>query len=187
MEIVKLKNSKNLKYEQTIAYIYSAIVNGILIKKDKSDTLNAKKKKHLPSRNTILIAFNKLKNRGIIRLILDSKYCVSFIDVKLELKLFVLFDKLNDFKEDLYNTFLIRLGQQIKVAICIHQFKIEAIRKLINDPIVNYSSSEIIPENLESTIVTLQNSPYNKGPILNQIRQELKKYFAITKILKIYL
>lgn len=180
MEIVKLnKDSKTPKYKQIIASIEAAIVKGDLQKGDKLPSLNSIKNRHSLSRDTVLTAFNELKNRGIINSVVGKGYYVSSVDVKLEQKIFVLFDELNSFKEDLYNAFLNGLGSHVAVEIYFHHFNIRVFNKLINDNIGNYSSYVIMPANLENTKEAIQNLPSDKVYILDQIQEELEEYPAI--------
>jgi DNA-binding transcriptional regulator YhcF (GntR family) len=178
--IVKLKKeSKTPKYRQIIASIENAIVKGDLQKGDKLPSLNVIKNKHSLSRDTVLTAFNDLKNRGIINSVVGKGYYVSSVDVKLQQKIFVLFDELNSFKEDLYNAFLTNLGSHIEVEIYFHHFNINIFNKLINDNIGNYSSYVIMPANLKNTQDSIKNLPKDKVFILDQIHEDLNEYPAV--------
>jgi len=180
MEIVKLKKqSKTPKYRQIIASIENAIVKGDLQKGDKLPSLNVIKNKHSLSRDTVLTAFNDLKNRGIINSVVGKGFYVSSVDVKLQQKIFVLFDELNSFKEDLYNAFLSNLGSHIDVEIYFHHFNINVFNKLINENAGNYSSYVIMPANLKNTHNSIQNLPKDKVFILDQIHEDLTGYPAI--------
>jgi DNA-binding transcriptional regulator YhcF (GntR family) len=180
VQIVKLnKDSKTPKYKQIIASIESAIVKGDLQKGDKLPSLNAIKNRHSLSRDTVLTAFNELKNRGIINSVVGKGYYVSSVDVKLQQKIFVLFDELNSFKEDLYNAFLNSLGNHVEVEIYFHHFNIHVFNKLIKDNIGNYSAYVIMPANLENTKAAIQNLPSDKVYILDQFQEELGEYPAI--------
>ena len=180
MAIVKLKKeSKTPKYKQIIASIENAIVKGDLQKGDRLPSLNSIKNKHSLSRDTVLTAFNDLKNRGIINSVVGKGFYVSSVDVKLQQKIFVLFDELNSFKEDLYNAFLNDLGKDAEVEIYFHHFNIDVFNKLINDNIGNYSSYVIMPANLKNTHISIKNLPQDKVFILDQIHKDLKGYPAV--------
>lgn len=67
MKIVSLKkDSRTPKYKQIVVAIENAIVDGLLKKGDKLPSLNVIKNENSLSRDTVLTAFNELKNRGII-------------------------------------------------------------------------------------------------------------------------
>ena len=78
MEIAPLQKDSGIpKYKQIVGAIEDAIVEGVLKKGDKLPSLNAIKNKHSLSRDTVLTAFNELKNRGIIHSVVGKGYYVS--------------------------------------------------------------------------------------------------------------
>ena len=180
MEIAPLqKNSGVPKYKQIVAAIEDAIVEGVLKKGDKLPSLNTIKNKHSVSRDTVLTAFNELKNRGIIHSVVGKGYYVSTEKINVQQKIFLLFDELNSFKEDLYNSFLQNLGDNIQVDIFFHHFNKDIFNKLITDNIGNYSYYVIMPANLEETEKIIDNIPKEKIYILDQVHEGLEKYSAI--------
>lgn len=180
MEIVLKNNNSGLpKYKQIIASIEEAIAKGVLLKGDKLPSLNAIRDKHKLSRDTVLTAFNELKNRGIIHSVVGKGYYVSSENVKIKQKVFLLFDELNSFKEDLYNSFLDNLGDNIQVDIFFHHFNQDIFKKLINDSVGNYSYYIIMPANLKEPEKTIKNLPTDKVYILDQTHENLNKYPAI--------
>ena len=105
--MIKIKKEIALpKYKQIIKSIEDAIQSGDLKKGDQLPSINVIKNDHKLSRDTVLNAFNDLKNRGIIQSVVGKGYYVSSENVNVTQKIFLLFDELNSFKEDLYNTFL---------------------------------------------------------------------------------
>ena len=180
MSIVSIKdNSGKPKYKQIIASIEEAIVTGRLKKGDKLPSLNSIKIKHKVSRDTVNTAFNELKNRGIIQSVAGKGFYVASEDVMVNQKIFLLFDELNSFKEDLYNSFLANLGDHIQVDIFFHHFNSSIFRKLIYDNIGDYSYFVIMPANLENTDQVIDKLPSDKVFILDQTHSELSNYPAI--------
>ncbi|PQJ80967.1 transcriptional regulator [Polaribacter porphyrae] len=181
--IVKItihKNNTHIpKYKQIINLIEKAIKKGELKKGDKLPSLNNIKDTNSLSRDTVLTAFNELKNRGIIHSVVGKGYFVTTEDINVKQKIFLLFDELNSFKEDLYNSFLQNLGDNIQVDIFFHHFNNDIFDKLINDNIGNYSYYVIMPANLNGTEKSIQNLPEDKVYILDQIHKGLSKYPAI--------
>lgn len=179
MKILSLKKSGVPKYKQIVSSIEDAIVSGVLKKGDKLPSLNVLKERHKLSRDTVLTAFNELKNRGIIHSIVGKGYFVNSEDIIIEKKIFLLFDELNSFKEDLYNSFLENLGDNVQVDIFFHHFNIDVFNKLINDNIGNYSNYVIMPANLTKVKDAIKNLPKDKVYILDQDHTELKEYPVI--------
>lgn len=180
MEIVSLnKKSRKPKYKQIVASIEDAIVSGLLRKGDKLPSLNEIKTKHSLSRDTVITAFNELKNRGIIDTVVGKGCYVSTENIKVKQKVFLLFDELNSFKEDLYNSFIHNLDENVQVDIFFHHFNPTIFSKLINDSIGSYSCYIIMPANLKNTHLDINNLPKDKVYILDQIHPELSQYATI--------
>jgi len=178
--MIKIKSKIGIPiYRQIISSIEEDIESGTLKKGDQLPSINKIKNDHRLSRDTVLMAFNDLKNRGIIKSVIGKGYYVSNEDVKVLQKIFLFFDELNAFKEDLLNAFLENLGNNIQVDIFFHHFNKEIFSKLIYDNIGNYNYYVIMPANLEGTGFDIQNLPINKVYILDQIHDDLFKYSAI--------
>ena len=123
MSIVSVKEKVGIpKYKQIVTSIEHAINNGDLKKGDLLPSINNLRDQHALSRDTVLSAFNELKTRGIIHSVVGKGYYVSTTSVKIAQKIFLLFDELNSFKEDLYNSFLNNLDDDIQVDIFFHHF-----------------------------------------------------------------
>ena len=177
--LVLEKNPGIPKYKQIVNSVEKAIVAGLLKKGDKLPSLNTIKNEHNLSRDTVLSAFNKLKNRGIIHSVVGKGYYVSTEDIIVTQKIFLLFDELNSFKEDLYNSFLQNLGNNVQVDIFFHHFNSDVFTKVINDNIGNYTSYVIMPANLKGTEKAIQNLPKENVYILDQIHKGLSQYPGI--------
>lgn len=167
------------KYKQIINSIEDAIISGTLQKGDQIPSINSIKDEHSLSRDTVLTAFNELKNRGIIHSVVGKGYYVSSENVNVTQKIFLLFDELNSFKEDLYNSFLEHLGENIQVDIFFHHFNENLFSKLIFDNVGDYNYYAIMPANLKNTNNAIQNLPQEKVYILDQIHDDLLNYSAI--------
>ncbi len=164
------------KYKQIISSIEELIVSGVLHKGDQIPSINKIKNDHNLSRDTVLMAFNELKNRGIIQSVVGKGYYVSSENVSVTQKIFLLFDELNSFKEDLYNSFLENLGNDIQVDIFFHHFNKNIFSKLILDNVGDYNYYVIMPANLKSTNSDIKNLPKDKVYILDQIHEDLSSY-----------
>ena len=178
--MIKIKNKIGIpKYKQIINSIEELIVSGELKKGDQIPSINQIKNSHKLSRDTVLMAFNDLKNRGVIQSVVGKGYYVSSDDINISQKIFLLFDELNAFKEDLYNAFLENLGDNIQVDIYFHHFNRIFFNKLIHDNIGDYNYYVIMPANMEDTNLDIQNLPQDRVYILDQIHNDLSGYSAI--------
>ena len=180
MNVVTVHSERDTpKYLQIVESIENAIQNKELIKGSKLPSINAIKNKFNLSRDTVLTAFGVLKARGIVHSVAGKGYYVKSTDIGVTQKIFLLFDELNAFKEDLYNAFLESLDESIHVDIFFHHFNFELFSKLIYDNAGNYSYYVVMPANFKNTAAILEILPKDKVFILDQTSDELKQYPAV--------
>ncbi|WP_299184133.1 GntR family transcriptional regulator [uncultured Aquimarina sp.] len=180
MGIVSITNEIGVpKYKQIISSIENAIRSGVLKKGDKLPSLNSIRNQHSLSRDTVLVAFNELKNRGVIQSVVGKGYYVASEDVDVNQKIFLLFDEFNSFKEDLYNSFRTDLGLNASVDIFFHHFNIKMFEKLIKDNAGDYSHYVLMPANLKGIESSIKHLPKDKVYILDQTRETLLNYPSV--------
>ncbi|MEM1002307.1 MAG: GntR family transcriptional regulator [Bacteroidota bacterium] len=174
-----IKNSSQPKYKQIIAGIENAIRNGELKQGDQLPSLNTIKEKYNLSRDTVIMAFNDLKSRGIIRSVVGKGYYVKTEKVELQYKIFLLFDELNAFKEDLYNGFLEGLNDKAQVDIFFHHFNHDVFKSIIQENAGAYNYYVIMPANLKEASSVIGQLPKEQVFILDQLHDQLASYASI--------
>lgn len=180
MSIIQVRKEIGVpKYKQIISSIEKAITFKQLKLGDKLPSINSIRNKFGLSRDTVLLAYNDLKVRGIIQSIPGKGYYVNSESVHITQKVFLLFYELNAFKEDLYNAFLESLGENIEVDIYFHHFNYEVFKKLIYDNIGKYNFYVIMPAKLRGIAHVLEKIPGDKVFLLDQVSEELKNYPAV--------
>ncbi|KAB1157375.1 GntR family transcriptional regulator [Tenacibaculum aiptasiae] len=180
MSIIHIEKNIGIpKYKQIVTSIENAIALKQIKLGDKLPSINSIRSKYKLSRDTILYAYNDLKVRGIIESIPGKGYYVNSESVYITQKVFLLFDELNAFKEDLYNSFLTNLNETIEVDIFFHHFNYDVFKKLIYDNLGKYNYYIIMPAKLEKTELILNKIPQKKVYILDQTNSELSHYPAI--------
>lgn len=167
------------KYKQIIQSVENAISDKKLKKGDKLPSVSQIQKENKVSRDTVLTALNELKTRGIVQSIAGKGYYVLSEDIQVGKKVFVLFDELNAFKEDLYNSLLQNLEDHTEVDIYFHHFNTKVFNKLILESIGKYSYYVIMPANLQNTQKIIKQLPKNKVYVLDQMQDDLKAYAGI--------
>ncbi len=180
MKTIKIESTSNFpKYKQIVKAVEKAIEEKRLNKNDKLPSVNKIALEYNISRDTILLAYDELKKRGIIYAILGKGYYVKSVDFSFEQLIFLLFDELNIFKEDIYNAFLACLDNRVQVDIFFHNFNIDMFRKLCNESNGTYSKYIIMPSNLVGTTPIIKSLPKNEVYILDQTNEDLKDYPSI--------
>ncbi|MFH6992758.1 GntR family transcriptional regulator [Flavobacterium sp. FlaQc-48] len=180
MNVISIHNNIGLpKYKQIILSIEKAIEEEKLVKGDRLPSVNKVCLAFSLSRDTVLLGYDELKKRGIIYAIPGKGYYVKSVEITIKQKIFLLFDELNSFKEDIYNSFLQHIGKNVQVDIFFHHFNPQVFQKLIHDSNGNYTKYIIMPTNLNDVANFVKNLPVGEVIILDQTNPELKIYPAI--------
>ncbi|WP_026753403.1 GntR family transcriptional regulator [Sediminibacter sp. Hel_I_10] len=177
--IVLQEKSSQPKYKQIVASIEAAVTNGELKKGDKLPSLNSIKMRYALSRDTVLMAYNELKTRGIVQSVVGKGYYLASESITIKQSVFLLFDEFNSFKEDLYNSFIENLGNDIQVDIFFHHFDEAIFSKLIYGSMGRYSHYVIMPANIEKAHLVIDKLPKDSVYVLDQTYPELSTYASI--------
>lgn len=167
------------KYRQIIAAIEKAIVDGKLIKGSRLPSVNKIRLARPLSRDTVLLAYGELKKRGLVYAIPGKGYYIKSTDIGTQERIFLLFDELNIFKEDIYNAFMAQVGSNSQVDIFFHHFNINVFRRLVDDANGNYTKYIVMPTNMPDAAAVIKTLPVNEVYILDQTNLELKSYPAV--------
>mgnify|MGYP000055945612 FL=1 len=180
MSVITIRENNGVpKYKQIITSIENGILNGTYKQGDKLPSINSVKVRFSMSRDTVLLAYSDLKFRGIIQGVPGKGYYIKNENISTSQKIFLLFDELNAFKEDLYNSFLKNLDKGVEVDIFFHHFNFDIFSKLVYDNIGIYNSYIIMPANLRRIDTILEKLPSNRVYILDQSHSELSEFPAI--------
>lgn len=180
MKIISIDSQSALpKYKQIIFSVEVAIAEKRLKRNDRLPSVNKVCLEFSISRDTVLLAYDELKKRGIIYSILGKGYYVKSVDFSYEQRFFLLFDELNIFKEDIYNSFLKAVGEKAQIDIFFHHFNIETFRKLVNESNGSYSKYIVMPTNLKGAASIIKTLPKNDVYILDQTNRELTDYPSV--------
>ncbi len=180
MKIITIQNNLGIpKYKQIIYSIEKAIEVQNLKIKERLPSINKICLEFTISRDTVLQAYEELKKRGIIYAIPGKGYYVKSIEVTVKQRIFMLFDELNIFKEDIYNSFLENIGKDAQIEIFFHHFNSNVFKKLIADSNGNYTKYIIMPTSLPEAGAIIKTLPASEVYILDQTNDELQSYAAI--------
>lgn len=172
MDYIKIEaDSPVPKYKQIINSFHEALEEKFLKKDQKIPSINQISQKFQLSRDTVLTAFNDLQARGIISSRPGKGYYISKSTVTQHHKIFLLFDKLTSYKEDLYAAFKDELKRKGSVEIFFHNFNMHAFDTLIRESIGNYTAYVIMPIPTKSVSETIDLIPKDKLYILDRGRR----------------
>ncbi len=176
-KIIKINQQSDLpKYRQIIDSVYCAIECGALKKGDKIPSINQVSSEFNLSRDTVMSAFNELKSRGVVLSQPGKGYYLATNDVLRNEKVFILFDELNAFKEDLYNSLLNSIKGRAKEEVYFHHSNLKIFRNLIQECAGRYTSYIIMPGTLENIGHIISKLPSDRVFILDRLNPELNGY-----------
>jgi len=167
------------KYRQIINSVTMAIEQGILKKGDKIASINQICGEFSLSRDTVMLAFNELRSLSIVNSVPGKGYYIDRTDLNYDKQVFLLFDELNVFKEDLYTSFLGQLDERINVDIYFHHFNYHVFKQLIEGAVGKYSAYIIMPATFNNSAEVVRQLPPEKVYILDRIKADLDGYPVI--------
>lgn len=156
--------------------VIHAIERKSLKKGDKIHSINQICAEFGLSRDTVLLAFDRLKSKGIIASQPGKGYYVATSEILFEEKVFVLFDELNAFKEDLYNSLVNTFRGKANVDVYFHHFNLKVFKNLIAESVGNYTSYIIMPATFDNTAHLISKLPRDRVYILDRLKNDLKNY-----------
>jgi len=131
---IKIDSESSIpKYEQLVNEIIRHIRAKRLLLDDKLPSINDICDNFDVSRDTVVIAYNELKSRGLISPRHGKGFYVSSTSIRSKLKIFLLFDVMNSYKEELYRSFVNSLGPNYQVDIFFHYYNLKVFEQLINN------------------------------------------------------
>ena len=180
MKIISIQNNLGVpKYKQIIQSVEKAIEEEKLKKGDKLPSVNKVRLAFSLSRDTVLQAYEELKKRGIIYAIPGKGYYIKSVEITIKQRIFLLFDELNSFKEDIYNSFTESIGTNVQIDIFFHYYNSNIFKKIITDSNGNYTKYIIMPSNLADAAPIIKTLPVNEVFILDQTNPDLKDFPAV--------
>ncbi len=160
--------SSTPKYEQLASEIIRHIRAGRLQLGDKLPSIHEICNSCEISRDTVVIAYNELKSRGIISPKHGKGFYVSSTTIRSQLKIFLLFDVMNGYKEVLYRSLVKDLGPNYQVDIFFHYYNRVVFEQLINNNINKYGYYVIMPHFNEDVADSVRIIPREKLLIIDK-------------------
>ncbi|MDP2338531.1 MAG: GntR family transcriptional regulator [Bacteroidota bacterium] len=165
------------KYRQIIEAIQQKIKAGELKKGDKIPSLNQLCKQYSLSQDTVLMAYNELKAKGIITSQVGKGYFIQNENTGFKHKVLLVFDRLTAYKEELYDAFKEALKKDGSEQIFFHHNNLKMFQTIIEGAIGDYSEYVIMPIDHPDAFSTIRKLPASKVFILDQGRKQYQNFF----------
>jgi DNA-binding transcriptional regulator YhcF (GntR family) len=137
--------NKTPKYLQVVDSITDAIRRGKLKKGQRIHSINELSDEFFLSRDTVERAYTLLRNQGVIMSVKGKGYYIRTIDIDVPIKVLLLFNKISNYKKQIYNAFIQTLGSNAVVDLKIHHFNIAILKSLVENHLNDYNYFVIMP------------------------------------------
>lgn len=169
------------KYLQLANGVIKAIGEGKLVKDDLLPSINELSFEFEISRDTAEKGYKYLKEMGIVGSVPGKGYFIKSVDTKIELKIFLLFNKLSPHKKIIYDSFVEALGDLASIDFYIYNNDYSFFKKLIEQKKNDYTHYVIIPhfnEGGENVQEILNAIPSDKLILLDKLQAGIKGKFG---------
>ncbi|MBD0294543.1 MAG: GntR family transcriptional regulator [Flavisolibacter sp.] len=159
------------KYLQVVNAVTDAIRRGKLKKGEKILSINEFSEEYFISRVTVEKAYTILKGKGTIIPIKGKGFYINNVDVDVPFKVLLLFNKISNYKKEIYNAFIKTLGPQAIVDLKIHHFSTPILRSYIEGHLNEYNYFVIMPhfyDDFEGAIEVIKSIPSDQLLILDK-------------------
>jgi DNA-binding transcriptional regulator YhcF (GntR family) len=171
-EIFHITNeTKEPKYIQIINSVTNAISCGKIKKGQQLPSINEFSDEFLLSRATVEKAYNILRSRGIIVSVKGKGFYIDRSESLHKYKILLLFNKISNYKKQIYNSFVETMGNRAVVDLKIHHFNADILEGFIDNHLHEYDYFVIMPhfyENAEKFLKVVKQIPNEKLILLDK-------------------
>lgn len=129
--------------------IVLSIIEGINFKKikkgDPIQSINDLSDEFQLSRDTVQKAYNILRKKGVIVSVRGKGFYINRTDIATPYRILLLFNKISNYKRQIYHAFVQTMGEQAMVDLKIHHFNLQRLEELIQDAENQYDYFVIMP------------------------------------------
>jgi len=161
-------------YEQIKDSLLRAIEQGILKKGERVPSIHSICREFGISPGTVIKAYDDLCRVGILSSVRGKGYFVTSTRVTKQLNIFILFDRINAYKEILYDSFMQRIGHSASVQVFFHHYDETRFASLIRENVGKYNFYVIMPHFNHDVSGVMLKIPENKLLIIDKDVPKLK-------------
>lgn len=145
-------------YKRIVHEVERDILDGKYKIGDKIPSINAWRIRSGLSRSSVVLAMEELKNRGLLEAEQSVGYFVSSTRVEITHRILLVFNEINGFKKNLYETIIRTLGKGASVDIVYHNYNRATFDMLLEKNAGKYSVYVVMTgrfENIETQLKKL--------------------------------
>ncbi|MEJ7560016.1 MAG: GntR family transcriptional regulator [Pedobacter sp.] len=175
-----MKENKS-KYQLVINHVTNGISSGEYRVGDKIPSINEFRTTYGLSRDTVFAGIKELTSKGIIRSNHGIGYFIQTTEVSKGHHVFLLFNELNEFKEDLFNSFIAHAGDSVSIDLYFHNYNRKVFESLLNDANNKYTDYVVMSGKFQG-IAPLLESISGRVLLLDHFHPDLKgKYSSVSQ------
>ncbi len=174
-------SSNQSKYKQIVDHVVDGIREGKYKKGDRVPSINEFRRMYGLSRDTVFTGIRVLKSKGVIVSHPGVGYYVMTTRIPFRHHIFLLFNEFNEFKEDLYNSFIKAIGGSATVDLYFHNYNRRVFERLLRDANNKYTAYVIMSGKFAGIAPLLQ-SLRGEVLLLDHFHPELRgKYSSVSQ------
>jgi len=167
-------------YRQLIQNVVDGIEQGKIQLGMKMPSINKIGEEFGLAPGTVIRAYEELREMGLISSKQGKGYYISSIQIKQKTRVFLLFDRMNAYKEILHDSIIQNLNPGIEMDVFFHHYDIKRFEKLIRENHGKYSYYAVMPHFNEDVSKIMAKIPERKLIVLDKAVPGLKgKYAAV--------
>lgn len=172
-------DSQTPKYEQIVDQFIDLYKKGLLYKGMRLPAINKAYQKLEISRDTLIAAYKELQNQNYLESIHGKGFYVTKTRSLKKMKVFLLFDVMNGYKEVLYRSIKEELGAAYEIDIYFHYYNLKLFERLIIENQEAYDYCVIMPHFNSDVSSIVGKIPINKLFIIDKDIPQLKEVPAV--------
>lgn len=176
MNWLQQTDKKSIKpvYQQIKESILSAVLNNKLKTGDSLPSVNKICSEFSLAPGTVIRAYNELKEMGIISSKQGKGYFISGTYIEQKIRIFLLFDRMNAFKEILYDSFRNEFNDETDIQVFFHHYNLKRFEKLIRENLGKFSHYVLMPHLHENVHKIIQRIPVKKLIFIDNLPDNIK-------------
>jgi DNA-binding transcriptional regulator YhcF (GntR family) len=162
---------KTPKYLQIINSVTNSIRLGKLKKGDRILSINELSNEFLLSRDTVQKAYDLLEKKRIILPVRGKGFYINRTDISIPYRVLLLFNKISNYKKQIYNSFVEAMGDNAVIDLKIHHSNTRIFENLVSTHLHEYDFYVIMPhfyEEAEKAYKIIETIPKEQLLILDK-------------------
>ncbi len=170
------------KYKQIYLSIIDKIETGHIKYGQKLPSINRLSFDYYLARDTVEKAYVVLKDKGIIESVRGKGYYVINSAPDSQIRILVLFNKLSNYKREIFNVMAKELGEKVHIDFFIYHCNFEIFSKLLEEHIEGYTYVVVMPHFKEYDLTQfkslMKKVPKEKVILLDNLIEGYDSYFS---------